>query len=93
MVISLELVSHNLCPYVQRAAIALAEKGVPFVRTTISLDAKPDWFNGDLAARQIPLLRVSGPDGAETVLFESNAICEWIDETQSGPTFAPARSA
>ncbi|TIV92227.1 MAG: glutathione S-transferase family protein, partial [Mesorhizobium sp.] len=28
----LTLVSHHLCPYVQRAAIALAEKGVPFER-------------------------------------------------------------
>ena len=28
-----ELVSHHLCPYVQRAAIVLLEKGVPFKRT------------------------------------------------------------
>ena len=26
------LVSHHLCPYVQRAAISLAEKGVPLLR-------------------------------------------------------------
>ena len=29
----LRLVSHHLCPYVQRAAVALAEKGVPFERS------------------------------------------------------------
>jgi len=28
----LVLVSHHLCPYVQRAAIALIEKGVAFER-------------------------------------------------------------
>ena len=28
----LTLISHALCPYVQRIAIALAEKGVPFER-------------------------------------------------------------
>ena len=38
------LVSHHLCPYVQRAAIAFAEKGAPFERVTISLDEKPAWF-------------------------------------------------
>ena len=30
----LKLISHKLCPYVQRAVIALTEKGVPFERST-----------------------------------------------------------
>jgi glutathione S-transferase len=38
----LKLISFDLCPYVQRAAIALAEKGVPFERITIDLAYKPD---------------------------------------------------
>jgi glutathione S-transferase len=84
----LELVSHNLCPYVQRAVIALTEKGVPFVRTTIDLDAKPDWFMAISPLGKVPLLRVGEP-GEETVLFESNAICDWIDETQPGPRLHP----
>ena len=41
---SLRLISHPLCPYVQRAAIVLAEKGVPFERLDIDLAHKPDWF-------------------------------------------------
>ena len=40
----LTLVSHHLCPYVQRAAIALIEKRVPFERIVIDLADKPDWF-------------------------------------------------
>ena len=44
MAIPLVLVSHALCPYVQRAAIVLAEKGVPFERRDIDLANKPDWF-------------------------------------------------
>ncbi|TIX64758.1 MAG: glutathione S-transferase family protein, partial [Mesorhizobium sp.] len=40
----LTLVSHHLCPYVQRAAISLTEKGVPFERVMIDLANKPDWF-------------------------------------------------
>ena len=30
---ALKLISHKLCPYVQRAVIALTEKGVPFPMT------------------------------------------------------------
>ncbi|RVC64572.1 glutathione S-transferase family protein, partial [Mesorhizobium sp. M2A.F.Ca.ET.046.02.1.1] len=40
----LTLVSHHLCPYVQRAAIALAEKGVPLERVNVDLADKPEWF-------------------------------------------------
>ena len=40
----LTLISHKLCPYVQRAVIALNEKGVPFERIDIDLADKPDWF-------------------------------------------------
>ena len=40
----LVLVSHKLCPYVQRAAIVLHEKGVPFERRWVDLAAKPEWF-------------------------------------------------
>lgn len=37
MAAQLTLVSHTLCPYVQRAAIALAEKGIPFERRHVDL--------------------------------------------------------
>jgi glutathione S-transferase len=85
----LTLVSHNLCPYVQRAAIALTEKGVPFDRVTIDLAAKPDWFLAISPLGKVPLLRVQRADGSETVLFESNVICEYIEETQGGPKLHP----
>ena len=44
MTAPLKLISHKLCPYVQRAVIALTEKGVPFERIDIDLANKPDWF-------------------------------------------------
>lgn len=84
------LVSHDLCPYVQRAAIALLEKGVPFERVTIDLSAKPDWFRAISPLGKVPLLRVRQPDGGETMLFESNVICEYIEETEAGPKLHPA---
>jgi glutathione S-transferase len=88
----LRLVSHDLCPYVQRAAIALAEKAVFFERITISLAAKPDWFTAISPLGKVPLLRVPKPNGTEAVLFESNVICEWIEETQPGPRLHPANA-
>ena len=87
---SLTLVSHHLCPYVQRAAIALAEKGVAFERITIDLAAKPDWFKAISPLGKVPLLRVARPGGGEAVLFESAVICEYIEETQAGPALHPS---
>ena len=81
---TLELVSHHLCPYVQRAAIALAEKGVAFSRTYIDLDHKPEWFIKISPLGKVPLLRVQGE-----VIFESAVILEYLEETRQ-PALHPA---
>jgi glutathione S-transferase len=72
----LVLVSHALCPYVQRAAIVLAEKGASFERRWIDLAAKPAWFTAISPLGKTPVLLVG-----ETALFESAPICEYLDET------------
>jgi glutathione S-transferase len=72
----LQLVSHALCPYVQRAAIVLAEKGVPFERLDVDLSAKPAWFLALSPLGKTPVLSVDGE-----ALFESAVICEYLDET------------
>lgn len=78
---TLTLVSHHLCPYVQRAAIALGEKGVPFERVYVDLARKPDWFVTLSPLGKVPLLKVR--DGAnESVIFESAVILEYLEETQ-----------
>jgi glutathione S-transferase len=77
----LTLVSHALCPYVQRAAIALIEKDVDFERITIDLVDKPAWFKAISPLGRVPLLKV----GDEAVLFESAAICEYLEDTTAGP--------
>jgi glutathione S-transferase len=83
------LVSHHLCPYVQRAAIALAEKGVAFERVSIDLAAKPDWFLAISPLGKVPLLIIRGDDGCQAVLFESAVICEYLEETQPGVPLHP----
>ena len=84
------LISHHLCPYVQRAAIALAEKGVPFERRYVDLSAKPDWFIAISPLGKVPLLVVNQADGTQAVLFESAVICEYLEETQPGSPLHPA---
>jgi glutathione S-transferase len=78
---SLTLVSHHLCPYVQRAAIVLAEKGIACERRYIDLAAKPDWFRAISPLGKVPLLLVRDRNGKETVIFESVVICEYLEET------------
>ena len=76
----LTLVSFDLCPYVQRAAIALAEKGVAFERRTVDLANRPDWFKSLSPLGKVPLLQVDGE-----VLFESAVIVEFLEDTQATP--------
>ena len=76
----LTLVSFDLCPYVQRAAIVLAEKGLPFTRRDVDLSAKPDWFKAISPLGKVPLLQV-GKD----VIFESAVIVEYIEDTTPNP--------
>lgn len=86
----LTLVSHHLCPYVQRAAIALTEKGASFERRVIHLAAKPDWFTALSPLGKVPLLLVEREGRAPAVLFESSVICEFVEETVDGPALHPA---
>ena len=80
----LTLVSHHLCPYVQRAAIALAEKGVAFERIDVDLANKPGWFKAISPLGKVPLLRVRHGH-AEEVIFESAVILEFLEETEANP--------
>jgi glutathione S-transferase len=82
----LTLVSHKLCPYVQRAAIVLMEKGVPFDRREVDLAHKPDWLLRVSPLGKTPVLLVGD---AQEPLFESAVICEYLDETTS-PALHPA---
>ena len=77
---ALTLVSHHLCPYVQRAAIALAEKRVAYERITVDLGNKPDWFKALSPLGKTPVLKVG-----ETAIFESAVILEYLEESQSNP--------
>lgn len=74
------LVSHALCPYVQRAIILLEEKNARYTRKDIDLANKPDWFLEISPLGKTPVLLVNN-----NPIFESTVICEYLEETLAPP--------
>ncbi len=74
------LISHALCPYVQRAIITLEEKNISYTRSDIDLLNKPDWFQQISPMGKVPLLLIDD----KTAIFESMVICEYLDDVTSG---------
>ena len=58
--------------------IVLRAKSIPFDVTYIDLRNKPDWFLQISPHGKVPVLKVD-----EEILFESNAIAEYLDEAES----------
>lgn len=75
-----KIVSFNLCPYVQRAIIVLLEKNIDHERVYIDLEQKPGWFLKMSPLGKVPVVE----DRNAGVLFESLAICEYLDEVSAG---------
>lgn len=76
----LTLVSFNMCPFVQRAAIALQEQKRDYNIRYIDLRNPPEDFKAISPLGKVPVLKV----GDEAV-FESNVILNYLDETCDGP--------
>ncbi|HVK98495.1 MAG TPA: glutathione S-transferase family protein [Dongiaceae bacterium] len=74
------LISHHLCPYVQRSVIVLTEKCIPYERRYIDLSDKPEWFIELSPTGKVPLLWVD----RQAALFESAVICEYLNEITPG---------
>ena len=71
------LCSFKTCPWVQRAAIVLRAKQVPYEITYIDRDKRPEWFLAISPHSKVPVLQIDGKEA----LFESNAIAEYLEET------------
>ena len=76
----LTLVSHKLCPYVQRSVIALRELGLEYRRIDVDLGNPPDWFRRISPLGKVPLLLIDD----DTVLFESAVIADYVNEIGGG---------
>ncbi|HEB59763.1 MAG TPA: glutathione S-transferase family protein [Gammaproteobacteria bacterium] len=79
-----ELISFNVCPFVQRSVITLLEKQVEFKLTHVDLGNLPAWFLALSPLGKVPVLRVG-----DAVLFESAVINEYLDEVYP-PVLHPA---
>jgi len=75
----LKLISHVLCPYVQRVRIVLQEKHIAHELEFIDLADPPAWFRELSPLGRVPVLLVD-----KEVLFESAVIIEYLDEISSG---------
>ena len=71
----LELISFKLCPFAQRAIIALNSQNHDFEVSYINPMDPPDWFKAISPTGQVPLLKVD-----DQVVFESSVITEFIND-------------
>ena len=76
---SLRLISHKLCPFVQRARIVLSEREIPHELMFVDLADRPDWFLEISPTGKVPVLCVGGRP-----LFESTAIIEFLNDISGG---------
>ena len=77
----MKVVSFKICPFVQRVAALLEAKGVPYDIEHIDVSAKPGWFLAASPNAQVPILFTDD----RRVLFESDAIVEYVDEVTGLP--------
>ena|SRR3990167_1486742 len=80
------LISFKLCPFVQRAVIALEHKRIDYDIEYIDLRNKPEWFLKLSPLGKVPVLKVG-----DEILFESAVINEYLDEIYS-PSLHPGDS-
>ena len=71
------LCSFKTCPWVQRAAIVLQAKKIPYDITYIDRNNRPAWFLAISPHSKVPVVQIDGKEA----LFESNAIAEYLEET------------
>ncbi len=76
----LELISFNVCPFVQRSVITLNHKNCDYDITFIDINNPPSWFLEISPLGKVPVLKVDNKE----ILFESAVINEFIDDVTPG---------
>lgn len=79
-----------ICPYAQRAWIAINAKQIPFQYVEIDLANKPSWLPKYSPLGKVPAV-VYNKDGKTVNLYESMVLTEWAEDyAGSGPSLLPA---
>lgn len=81
----LQLISFDICPYVERSRIVLEHKGLPYDIRFIDLSDKPEWFLRISPRGKVPVLEVDGE-----AIFESAVINEFLEDRFPDPPMLPA---
>ncbi|ROT74382.1 hypothetical protein C7M84_007125 [Penaeus vannamei] len=76
--------SMRYCPFAQRTRLVLDVKGANFEIVNINLQNKPDWFLAKNPLGKVPALEIDG----ETI-FESDILCDYLDELYPEPALYP----
>ena len=71
----MKLYGADVCPFVHRARLALAEKGLEHEYVAIDLRNKPDWYHEVLPTGKVPLLEHQG-----NRIWESHVVCEYLED-------------
>lgn len=80
----MKLYGANVCPFVHRARLTLAEKGLDHDYVAIDLRNKPDWYDDVLPTGKVPLLE----NGSDRV-WESAIVCEYVEDSFPEPPLLP----
>lgn len=71
----MKLYGANVCPFVHRTRLVLAEKGLEHEYVAIDLRNKPDWYHEVLPTGKVPLLEHNGYR-----IWESAIVCEYLED-------------
>lgn len=71
----MKLYGADVCPFVHRVRLVLAEKGLKHEYVAIDLANKPEWYHEVLPSGKVPLLEHDG-----FRIWESAIVCEYLDE-------------
>ncbi len=71
----IKLATSKLTPFGHRVEMLMIEKKISYEKIEVDLGNKPDWFVKDSPLGKAPILYID-----DKILFESIAICEYLEE-------------
>ena len=80
----MKLYGADVCPFVHRVRLVLAEKRIEHEYVAIDLGKKPSWYYDVLPTGKVPLLEHNG-----FRIWESDIVCEYLDEAFLSPPLRP----
>jgi glutathione S-transferase len=86
--VSITLYSADICPYCVRTRLVLNGKGIEYDLVQVDLPDKPAWLRELNPRNRVPVLDVDGQ-----VLWESEALNDFLEETYPEPSMMPSDPA